>query len=321
LGNIFGRVFMQRPGRGRVIALGTLAVGLGFYLAHPHFFTPGQDANKNADSTVSNVGPGQAFDLGDCTLRYLQADGAKSGTIQIARDGVVLFKQQTASGTFNLLTTEGADNSRNIYTAPLNAAGERDIVAEVTSAGDDHQYTVLRLSKNEHKTETPQVVAHLHTGKSTLHLLDGGKDDVFGLSCTDLLDGWGAESVSPTINYHLAGATEQNPDKARLEPVKSFVDAKLLKESSADLKEQFEGLMVSEDAPITFAPASLADEMANLIYAGHKKEALQLLDQVWPTKEPGEKKKKKNLFWSAFLKELQKSPNWAAVEKLNNGLS
>lgn len=267
--------------------------------------------------------PTEERNLGQFTYQYFTGTDSHQPYFRLLDGEFEVFKQSAANASYNLQPIESNDLPRYSYqpnadnfVVPLSAKKSVIVVeqidkveqieeAEESEEATEHRhYLVLELSP-------VKLLTTLHSGSNQFvirKITDNNNNGQYQLVGSDHLEAWGQQPVSPRVVFDLERRASslglhQWPPRKREQLVKL----------SKELQAQFADINRVEEAPITFAPAQLAAEMADLVYEGNSKQAKFLLDRSWPRNTRG-----KAQFQKAFDAELAKGKFSGQVAALSH---
>jgi hypothetical protein len=208
------------------------------------------------------------------------------------------------------MAVKDANQLTSIHPLTVLPGCDHQIVLETENTGTSRHFSVIDLG---HEASDPvREVASFDSDKS-LVLADIDNDKVYEFVASDVFDIYGHAPVCTQLAYRLEVAGNhaelhllKTPLKTTGQPLKS-TDGR-----ERQYSEEFTQLQRTDGAPLTYAPADLTEEMVNLIYGGHERQARKLLDEAWPVGTGGKK-----AFYKELRNELKKSPNWPDVVALN----
>ena len=281
------------------------------------------------EETVSSVPceqPTEEKNFGQYTYQYFAGTDGHQPYFRLLDGELEVFKQCAANSTYKLQPIESIDLLRygyqpktDNYVLALDSKQSALVieqieqVEEAEEVAEQKRYLVLQLSP-------AKLLTTLNTGSNQFILRkvsdnnDSNNDnstsyEQYQLVGSDHLEAWGQQPVSPKVIFDLSRSTKSPLSLHQSDPRKR---AQLVKDS-IELQALFADVDCVEEAPITFAPAELAAEMADLIYEGNAKQAKFLLDRSWPAHKHG-----KTQFKKAFYAELAKGQFSGQVAALNH---
>lgn len=278
--------------------------------------------NESLEETISSSlseQPSEEQNLGQFIYQYFASTDSHKPYFRILKGEHEVFRQCAANSTYKLQKIESIDSLRSDYkpetanfVVPLDSKQSAIVIEQIEqaegaeeadSALERRHYLILRLSP-------VKLLTTLNSGSNQLKLLkvsNSNKSEQYQLVGCDHLEAWGHQPVIPTVVFDINIKAQTSLSLHKLDPRKK---AQLIKDS-IKLKALFTDLDCV-DAPITFAPAQLAAQMADLIYEGNSKQAQFLLDHSWPAHKNG-----KAQFRKAFYAELAKGSFSRQVAALN----
>lgn len=258
--------------------------------------------------------PTEERNLGQYTYQYFTGTDSHQPYFRLIDGELEVFKQSAANASYNLQPIESIDllrygyqSNADNFVVPLSSKKSVIVIEEIDKieqteqaeepeeAAEQRNYLVLELSP-------VKLLTTIHSGSNQFvirKIADSNSKSNNGhyqLVGSDHLEAWGQQPVSPRVVFDL-GRKATSLSLHQSAPRKRELLVKLSKE----LQAQFADISRVEEAPITFAPAQLAAEMADLIYEGNSKQATFLLDRSWPRNTRG-----KAQFQKAFDAELAK---------------
>ncbi|MFA7335189.1 MAG: hypothetical protein WC028_00290 [Candidatus Obscuribacterales bacterium] len=272
--------------------------------------------------------PTEERNLGQYTYQYFTGTDSHQPYFRLLDGELEVFKQSAANASYNLQPIESIDLLRYGYqpnadnfVVPLSSeqsvivieqVDKVEQVEEAEEASEQRHYLVLKLSPVKllttlHSGSNQFVIRKITESNNNSNNISSNNGH-YQLVGSDQLEAWGQQPVSPKVVFDLVrmatslGLHHSAPRKKE----------QLVKQSK-EIQAQFADLNSVEEAPITFAPAQLAAEMADLIYEGNSKQAKFLLDRSWPRNTRG-----KAQFQKAFDAELAKGQFSGQVAALNH---
>ena len=267
--------------------------------------------------------PTEERNLGQYTYQYFTGTDSHQPYFRLLDGELEVFKQSAANASYNLKPIESIDLPRYDYqpnadnfVVPLSSKQSVIVIEQIDKveqieeseeATEQRHYIVLELSPVKPLTT-------LHSGSNQFvirEIADSNNNNENGhyqLVGSDHLEAWGQQPVSPRVVFDL----ERRATSLGLHQSAPRKREQLVK-LSKELQAQFADINRVEEAPITFAPAQLAAEMADLIYEGNSKQAKFLLDRSWPRNTRG-----KAQFQKAFDAELAKGKFSGQVAALSH---
>ncbi|MBP9807212.1 hypothetical protein KBF38_02790 [bacterium] len=311
-----------------LISLAAIAIGYSYsYLNRSLDKIENSSIEKESlDETISSSlseQPSEEQNLGQFTYQYFASTDSHKPYFRILKGEHEVFRQCAANSTYKLQKIESIDSLRYDYkpetadfVVPLDSKQSAIVIEQIEQAKDTGEeeeeeeaklerryYLILRLSP-------VQLLTTLNSGSNQLKLLkvlNSNNSEQYQLVGCDHLEAWGHQPVIPTVVFDINIKAQTSLSLHKCGPRKK---ARLIKDS-IKLKALFTDLDCV-DAPITFAPAQLAAQMADLIYEGNNKQAQFLLDRSWPAHKHG-----KAQFRKAFYAELAKGSFSGQVAALN----
>ncbi len=254
--------------------------------------------------------PTEERSLGRYTYQYFAGEPYQP-YFRLLDGDLEVFRNSVDKASYKLLALE---SEPNCFVAHISAS-QPVIVVEQTletnseDAKESRQYLILELAS------PIKLLATLDSGSNQFVLrkiTDKNNIEQVELAGNDQLDAWGQQPVSPKVAFELGVLNQTAPAKLSLQRSSPRKKEQLLKQSK-ELRALFADLETFEEVPITFAPAELAAEMADLIYEGNSKQAKFLFDHSWPPHRKG-----KAQFERAFKAELAKGQFSDQVAALNH---
>lgn len=255
--------------------------------------------------------PTEEHNLGRYTYQYFAGKPSHQPYFRLVDGDHEVLRNSKSKASYKLLALE---SEPNCFVAHLSSS-QPVIVVEQTleSASEDakesKQYLIFEL------TSPVKLLATLDGGSNQFVLrkvTDKNNIEQVELAGNDQIDAWGQQPVSPKVNFELGILSHAAPVKLSLQRSSPRKKEQLLKQSK-ELRALFADLESVEEVPITFAPAELAAEMADLIYEGNSKQAKFLFDHSWPPDRKG-----KAQFEKALKAELAKGQFSDQVAALNH---
>jgi hypothetical protein len=307
-----------------LISLAAIAIGYSYsYLNRSLDKIENSSIEKESlDETISSSlseQPSEEQNLGQFTYQYFASTDSHQPYFRILKGEHEVFRQCAANSTYKLQTIESIDSLRCGYKpktanflVPLDSKQSAIVIEQIEQAEgaeeaeaalERRHYLVLGLSP-------VKLLTTLHSGSNQFKLrkvLNNDNSEQYQMVGSDHLEAWGHQPVIPTVVFDINKKVQPSLSLHRVGPRKK----NLLIKDSIKLKALFTDLDCM-DAPITFAPAQLAAEMADLIYEGNSKQAKFLLDRSWPAHKHG-----KAQFKKAFYAELAKGSFSGQVAALN----
>lgn len=307
-----------------LISLAAIAIGYSYsYLNRSLDKIENSSIEKESlDETISSSlseQPSEEQNLGQFTYQYFASTDSHQPYFRILKGEHEVFRQCAANSTYKLQKIESIDSLRYDYkpetahfVVPLDSKQSAIVIEQIEqaegaeeadSALERRHYLILRLSP-------VKLLTTLNSGSNQfklLKVLNSNNSEQYQLVGCDHLQAWGHQPVIPTVVFDLSIKAQTSLSLHKFGPRKN---AQLIKDS-IKLKALFTDLDCV-DAPITFAPAQLAAQMADLIYEGNSKQAQFLLDRSWPAHKHG-----KAQFRKAFYAELAKGSFSGQVAALN----
>ncbi len=307
-----------------LISLAAIAIGYSYsYLNRSLDKIENSSIEKESlDETISSSlseQPSEEQNLGQFTYQYFASTDSHQPYFRILKGEHEVFRQCAVNSTYKLQKIESIDSLRYDYkpetahfVVPLDSKQSAIVIEQIEqaegaeeadSALERRHYLILRLSP-------VKLLTTLNSGSNQfklLKVLNSNNSEQYQLVGCDHLQAWGHQPVIPTVVFDLSIKAQTSLSLHKFGPRKN---AQLIKDS-IKLKALFTDLDCV-DAPITFAPAQLAAQMADLIYEGNSKQAKFLLDRSWPAHKHG-----KAQFKKAFYAELAKGSFSGQVAALN----
>lgn len=300
-----------------LISLAAITIGCSYSaikLAHkpePLQTTIVQASAEPEEAQEASETPTEEHNLGRYTYQYFAGEPSHQPYFRLLDRDLEVFRNSKSKASYKLLALESEPNGFVAHLSPSQPVIVVEETLETTSedARESRQYLIFELTS---------PVKHLATldGGSNQFVLrkvtDKNNIEKFELAGNDQLDAWGQQPVSPKVAFELGVLSQTAPAKLSLQRSSPRKKEQLLKQSK-ELRALFADLETFEEVPITFAPAELAAEMADLIYEGNSKQAKFLFDHSWPPHRKG-----KAQFERAFKAELAKGQFSDQVAALNH---
>jgi len=223
-------------------------------------------------------------------------NGANSGYFRLLKNGEEIYREESDLADFSLVPLSGGEK----LAVPLINGAPNLVIAE-GRMDNLKNYHVLELGSKA------KEVALIVGAPADLELADLNHAKNFHLvGRGDVFETWGHQPVTTSLVYDFM------PGKKQIHLAKLSPDNDQLQMMAMENRKLFAGLVRAEDVPLTFAPAELAECMAQLIYQGNAKKANWLLDESWPQNLNGKAEFKK-----AFYEEISQGSHWSEVKALN----
>lgn len=302
-----------------LISLAAITIGCSYSAITKLTYTtePQQTTIAQASAEPEELGelseiPTEEHNLGRYTYQYFAGDTSSNQPYFRLLDGdLEVFRNSVDKASYKLLAFESEPNRYVAHLSPSQATIVVEQTHETSSedAKESRQYLILELAS------PIKLLATLDGGSNQFVLrkvTDKNNIEQVELAGNDQLDAWGQQPVSPKVAFDLGVLSQTAPAKLGLQRSSPRKKEQLLKQSK-ELRALFADLETFEEVPITFAPAELAAEMADLIYEGNSKQAKFLFDHSWPPHRKG-----KAQFERAFKAELAKGQFSDQVAALNH---
>jgi len=265
------------------------------------------DSEETAEASET---PTEEHNLGHYTYQYFAGQHSHQPYFRLLDGDLEVFRNSKSKVSYKLLGLESEPNCFVAHLSPSQATIVVEQTHETTSedAKESRQYLILELAS------PIKLLATLDGGSNHFVLRKvTAKNNIehIQLAGNDQLDAWGQQPVSPKVAFDLGVLSQTAPAKLSLQRSSPRKKEQLLKQSK-ELRALFADLETFEEVPITYAPAALAAEMADLIYEGNSKQAKFLFDHSWPPQRKG-----KAQFERAFEAELAKGQFSDQVAALN----
>ncbi len=273
-------------------------------------------ASEEPEEALEASAPTEEHNLGRYTYQYFAGEPSHQPYFRLVDGDHEVFRNSKSKASYKLLALESEPNcfvarlSRKQPVIVVEQSAEDGAEGEGEETADGRTYQIIELSS------PIKLLATLYSGSNQFVLRKvadtSDSNERFQLAGNDQLDAWGQQPVSPKVAFELGVLSQTAPAKLSLQRSSPRKKEQLLKQSK-ELRALFADLETVEAVPITFAPAELAAEMADLIYEGNSKQAKFLFDHSWPPQRKG-----KAQFEKAFKAELAKGQFSDQVAALNH---
>ncbi len=304
-----------------LISLAVIAIGCSYSaikLAHKTEPLPTTTVQTSAESEEAEgaSAPTDEHNLGRYTYQYFAGEPSHQPYFRLVDGDHEVFRNSKSKASYKLLALESEPNcfvarlSRKQPVIVIEQSIEDGAEVEGEETADGRTYQIIELSS------PIKLLATLYSGSNQFVLRKvadtSASNERFQLAGNDQLDAWGQQPVSPKVAFELGVLSQAAPAKLSLQRSSPRKKEQLLRQSKG-LRALFADLETVEEVPITFAPAELAAEMADLIYEGNSEQAKFLFDHSWPPHRKG-----KAQFEKAFKAELAKGQFSDQVAALNH---
>jgi hypothetical protein len=265
---------------------------------------------ETEETAEASETPTEEHNLGLYTYQYFAGEPSHQPYFRLLDRDLEVFRNSKSKASYKLLALESEPNCFVAHLSPSQPVIVVEQTLETSSedAKESRQYLIFELAPIKHLATldggSNQFVLRKVTDKNNIEQVE--------LAGNDQLDAWGQQPVSPKVAFELGVLSQTAPAKLSLQRSSPRKKEQLLKQSK-ELRALFADLETVEEVPITFAPAELAAEMADLIYEGNSKQAKFLFDHSWPPHRKG-----KAQFEKAFKAELAKGQFSDQVAALNH---
>lgn len=300
-----------------LISLAAITIGCSFsaiklaHKAEPQQTAIVQASVESEEAEQASETPTEEHNLGRYNYQYFAGEPSHQPYFRLLDSDHEVLRYSKCMASYKLLALESEPNCFLAHLSPSQPVivVEQAIESNSEEAKENRQYLIFELNS---------PLKHLATldGGSNQFVLrkvnDKNSSEQIELAGNDQLDAWGQQPVSPKVAFKLGVLSQTTPAKLSLSSSGPRKKELLLKQSK-ELRKLFADLETVEGVPITFAPAELAAEMADLIYEGNSKQAKFLFDHSWPPHRKG-----KAQFERAFKAELAKGQFSDQVAALNH---